>query len=107
MLNRVVLNPLAVITSEAEAIGTRSYLSARLNLERDEIGALAREFGRMFGSVAESRAQLRDQLFQTVRAEVAISVLHNVGNILNSVNISASLVAERVKQSRISGVRLR
>jgi hypothetical protein len=41
MLNRVVLNPLAVITSEAEAIGTRSYLSARLNLERDEIGALA------------------------------------------------------------------
>jgi PAS domain S-box-containing protein len=33
-------------------------------------------------------------------AEVATNVLHNVGNILNSVNISASLVTERVKQSK-------
>jgi PAS domain S-box-containing protein len=37
-------------------------------------------------------------------AEVATNVLHNVGNILNSVNISASLVAERVRQSKASGV---
>jgi PAS domain S-box-containing protein len=37
-------------------------------------------------------------------AEVATNVLHNVGNILNSVNISASLVAERVRQSRAVGV---
>ena len=38
-------------------------------------------------------------------AEVATNVLHNVGNILNSVNISASLVAERVRQ--IQGARRR
>jgi len=31
-------------------------------------------------------------------------VLHNVGNILNSINISASLVAERVKQSKAAGL---
>jgi signal transduction histidine kinase len=31
-------------------------------------------------------------------------VLHNVGNILNSINISASLVIERVKQSKAPGV---
>src|SRR6202041_2364701 len=37
-------------------------------------------------------------------AEVATNVLHNVGNILNSVNISASLVIERVKQSKGPGV---
>jgi signal transduction histidine kinase len=37
-------------------------------------------------------------------AEVATNVLHNVGNILNSVNISASLVAERVRQSKAPGV---
>ncbi len=37
-------------------------------------------------------------------AEVATNVLHNVGNILNSVNISASLVIERVKQSKAPGV---
>ncbi len=37
-------------------------------------------------------------------AEVATNVLHNVGNILNSVNISASLVAERLRQSKAAGV---
>jgi PAS domain S-box-containing protein len=37
-------------------------------------------------------------------AEVATNVLHNVGNTLNSVNISANLVTERVKQSRAPGV---
>jgi two-component system, NtrC family, sensor kinase len=33
-------------------------------------------------------------------AEVATTVLHNVGNVLNSVNISASLVADRIKNSK-------
>jgi PAS domain S-box-containing protein len=41
---------------------------------------------------------------QAGMAEVATNVLHNVGNILNSVNISASLVAERVKQSKAPSV---
>ncbi len=41
---------------------------------------------------------------QAGMAEVATNVLHNVGNILNSINISASLVAERVKQSKAPGV---
>jgi signal transduction histidine kinase len=41
---------------------------------------------------------------QAGMAEVATNVLHNVGNILNSVNISASLVTERVKQSKAPGV---
>jgi signal transduction histidine kinase len=37
-------------------------------------------------------------------AEVATSILHNVGNILNSVNVTASLLAERVKSSKCVGV---
>ncbi len=41
---------------------------------------------------------------QAGMAEVATNVLHNVGNILNSINISASLVAERVKQSKAGGL---
>jgi len=41
---------------------------------------------------------------QAGMAEVATNVLHNVGNILNSVNISASLVTERIKQSKAPGV---
>ncbi len=41
---------------------------------------------------------------QAGMAEVATNVLHNVGNVLNSVNVSASMVAERIKRSRCSGL---
>jgi PAS domain S-box-containing protein len=37
---------------------------------------------------------------QAGMAEVATNVLHNVGNVLNSVNVSASLVAERITRSK-------
>ena len=39
-------------------------------------------------------------------AEVATNVLHNVGNVLNSVNVSASLVTECVKHQGGRGVGL-
>jgi PAS domain S-box-containing protein len=48
--------------------------------------------------------QLHQELVATARhvgmAEVATNVLHNVGNVLNSVNVSAELVAERVRKSK-------
>jgi signal transduction histidine kinase len=37
-------------------------------------------------------------------AEVATGVLHNVGNVLNSVNVSAGLATERLRALKISGV---
>jgi PAS domain S-box-containing protein len=54
----------------------------------------------------ESELQsLHKQLIETSRhagmAEVATSVLHNVGNVLNSVNISASLVGEQARGSNL------
>ncbi len=39
---------------------------------------------------------------QAGMAEVATSVLHNVGNVLNSVNVSTAMIAERLRQSRAS-----
>jgi len=47
---------------------------------------------------------VHQQLLKTSRqagmAEVATGVLHNVGNVLNSVNISTGLVIEKVRQSK-------
>src|ERR1022692_1629712 len=37
-------------------------------------------------------------------AEIATNVLHNVGNVLNSVNISTGVIVESVKKSRVSGL---
>jgi PAS domain S-box-containing protein len=48
--------------------------------------------------------QLRDASRQAGMAEIATNVLHNVGNVLNSVNISASVVTDRVKKPRAAGL---
>ncbi len=39
---------------------------------------------------------------QAGMAEVATGVLHNVGNVLNSVNISSTVIHDQLKQSRVS-----
>jgi signal transduction histidine kinase len=56
----------------------------------------------------EQLEQLHKQLLQASRqagmAEIATNVLHNVGNVLNSVNISADLVSRRVRASKSQGL---
>jgi PAS domain S-box-containing protein len=53
-------------------------------------------------------AQLHRQLVDASRvagmAEVATTVLHNVGNVLNSVNVSASLMAEKLRNTKTSNL---
>jgi PAS domain S-box-containing protein len=56
---------------------------------------------------AEAKVEeLHKQLLQTSRqagmAEVATSVLHNVGNVLNSVNVSATLLLDNAKKSNLA-----
>lgn len=46
--------------------------------------------------------QLLAMARQAGMAEVAASVLHNVGNVLNSINVSANMVAETIEKSKIS-----
>ena len=57
----------------------------------------------------EELARLNSRLLESSRmagmAEVATGVLHNVGNVLNSVSVSATLVGERLKQSRVANLR--
>jgi len=58
---------------------------------------------------AESNLQKANaELVQASRragmAEVATNVLHNVGNVLNSVNTSATLVMDQVRASRLKGI---
>ncbi|UZE31106.1 HAMP domain-containing histidine kinase [Pseudomonas asplenii] len=61
--------------------------------------------------VEERTRELREtqsELMSTARAagmaEIATNVLHNVGNVLNSVNISAELVTRKVRGSKTQGL---
>jgi PAS domain S-box-containing protein len=49
--------------------------------------------------------QLMDTSRQAGMAEVATGVLHNVGNVLNSVSVSATLVTDRLRRSKVVNLR--
>jgi C4-dicarboxylate-specific signal transduction histidine kinase len=51
-----------------------------------------------------TQQQLLEASRQAGMAELATSVLHNIGNVLNSVNVSATLVSEQLEQSKLGGV---
>jgi signal transduction histidine kinase len=62
---------------------------------------------RLQASLAEIQSMQRELIDASRRAgmaDVATAVLHNVGNVLNSVNVSAGVVAERVRRSRLAGL---
>ncbi|HXB60399.1 MAG TPA: PAS domain-containing sensor histidine kinase [Candidatus Acidoferrales bacterium] len=79
----------------------------------DENGKIAGTFGvskdltaikETEAELAETHKRLLDTSRQAGMAEVATSVLHNVGNVLNSVNVSTSLIAEKIQKSKVSSV---
>ncbi|MCC5021550.1 MAG: methyl-accepting chemotaxis protein [Candidatus Synoicihabitans palmerolidicus] len=89
----------------------------------DEVGQLTQTFNAMLDKLQiadrglrETNEALNHEIAERARqgktlvessrfacmAEVATGVLHNVGNVLNSVNVSAQLVRERLGNSRLS-----
>jgi PAS domain S-box-containing protein len=54
--------------------------------------------------LADTHRQLVDASRMAGMAEVATGVLHNVGNVLNSLNVSATVIATGVRQSRVESL---
>lgn len=52
----------------------------------------------------DAQSELMDSARQAGMAEIATNVLHNVGNVLNSVNISADLVSRKLRSSKAQGL---
>lgn len=86
----IVVNPLGRLTRHTGEVGKTSNLTTRIAMNRsDEIGVLADTLDRMVEQLSHSRAALAEVSRAAGKAEVASRVLHNVGNVLNSVNVSA------------------
>ncbi|CAI8796600.1 Histidine kinase [Pseudomonas sp. IT-196MI5] len=51
-----------------------------------------------------AQSALLDAARQAGMAEIATNVLHNVGNVLNSVNISSDLIARKLRSSKTQGL---
>lgn len=106
LLRFLVLGPLERMTRQAVRIGATGDLTQRLRISdrSDEIGVLAREFDRMIAGLGEARAKLVETSRSAGMTDAAIGVLHNIGNVLNSVNVSTMSLTEQVRQSKITGL---
>ncbi len=91
------------------------YLATRLMRSFGEINRVNKEL-QTANDILEQRVEERtrelkntqSELLDTARqagmAEIATNVLHNVGNVLNSVNISADLVTRKLRSSKAQGL---
>jgi signal transduction histidine kinase len=107
LVQRTVLLPLGELTAHAVAIGRSEDFTKRIRSDReDEVGILAREFDGMIERVAESRAALVDTARAAGMSEIATGVLHNVGNVLNSVNVSARIAMDKARGPATGDLRM-
>ena len=65
---------------------------------------LERRVSERTAELEQAHRELLSASRQAGMAEVATSVLHNVGNVLNSVNVSSTLVADKLRKSKASGL---
>jgi sensor domain CHASE-containing protein len=104
-LRQRVVEPLQTMASHAARVGIEDDLAARLNSDRsDEIGILARSFDLMVAHLAEARRETEESAHRAGMAEIASEVLHNVGNAVNTANCCAEVIADRLNNSRLSGL---
>jgi ligand-binding sensor domain-containing protein/signal transduction histidine kinase len=78
--------------------------TAELEAQKARLESEIEERKRMQMEVERVHRLLVDASRQAGQAEVASSVLHNVGNVLNSVNTSASIITDQVRDSKAADV---
>lgn len=102
LLQRVVVRPLAHVTAHTVSIGRDDDPAARLSSTRgDEIGVLSREIDAMCDDLALSQLERIESAREAGMSEVATEVLHSVGNVLNSVNVSAGVIRNSLKRMKL------
>lgn len=78
--------------------------TSELSERNEELVHEIEERKRAQAEVQELHNQLLDASRRAGMAEVATGVLHNVGNVLNSVNVSANLIRDQVRESKVGGL---
>jgi len=88
-------------------VGTFAWITAlRRRVERStrELRGEIEERRRAQLEVEETHRQLVDASRRAGQAEIAANVLHSVGNVLNSVNVSTNCLTDRISRMHIASV---
>jgi len=130
VLQRLVSDPILHLAQVSRTVALEKNYSLRATKQsNDELGQLVDGFNEMLAEI-----QTRDTALQTARddlekrveertreleaihnqlleasrqagmSEIAVNVLHNVGNVLNSVNVSTGMIIQNAKKSKISNL---
>jgi len=76
--------------------------TAELSLANKDLSREVSERLRAEKELESAHQKLMDAARRAGMAEIATGVLHNVGNVLNSINVSATLVSDRMRQSKVA-----
>jgi PAS domain S-box-containing protein len=105
---------LGKLEQEIRLDGTSAWVVTNKLPLKDESGAIIGTFGlskdvtqtrRMEADLEKAHKELVDASRSAGMAEVATGVLHNVGNVLNSLNVSSSVIASGLKMSKAESLR--
>jgi ligand-binding sensor domain-containing protein/signal transduction histidine kinase len=91
-------------SSLQQEVAGHKQTAAELKKKTQSLEREIEERKRMQLEVERAQRELLDASRLAGMSEIATNVLHNVGNVLNSVNISASLATERVKNARTANL---
>jgi PAS domain S-box-containing protein len=95
------------------ADGSTIWISKTIHRVTDDGGGVRYFEGTLRDTTVRKTAEAEKELMQqrlidisrqAGMAEIATGVLHNVGNVLNSVNVSVSIAVDRLRASRLSGL---
>ena len=88
----------------AALLEAKSMLEERVRERTRELEeqVLAKE--KALAELAEAQSSLLEMSRAAGMAEGATGVLHNVGNVLNSVNVSCNMILDQLRESRVSNV---
>jgi signal transduction histidine kinase len=89
---------------EDELIDAKNTLELRVEERTAELQhqVIAKE--EALADLAAAQSSLVEMSRAAGMAEVATGVLHNVGNVLNSVNVSCTLLTDQLRESRIANI---
>ena len=82
----------------------KTTLEQRVQKRTQELQDQVAAKERALAELAAAQSSLLEMSHAAGMAEVATGVLHNVGNVLNSINVSCTLLMDQLRESRIGNV---
>ncbi|MEZ6014327.1 MAG: HAMP domain-containing sensor histidine kinase [Planctomycetota bacterium] len=106
-LDTQVLGPVRVLEQHASRIGRTDHGRVEMHLDRnDELGDLARSLNGMLRSFDVARQEVVRSARHMGMSDISKGVVHSIGNVLTSVNVSTHVLIRELANSGAGDMRL-